>query len=96
MAMSYPNFGKRQSASTTGMERRRSDRRRTSVVGRIRIGNRKIVTCAIADISSTGALLTVASMQGIPDTFRLEDDSGRRRTVRVIRRAATCVAVKFD
>jgi len=95
-AMPHPTFGKRQSASTTGMERRRSDRWRTSVLGRIILGSRQIAKCSIVEMSSTGAVLTVASMRGIPDSFRLEDDSGRRRTLRVIRRGGSRVAVKFD
>jgi hypothetical protein len=93
--MSYPTFGKRQSASATGMERRGSDRRRTSVVGRILIGSRKIVNFSIVDLSTTGALLTVDSMHGIPDTFKLEDNVGRRRAARVTRRGKSGIGVTF-
>jgi hypothetical protein len=94
--MSNPTFGKRQLASTTGMERRRSDRRRTSVDGKIHVSVRKFLKCSIVDVSSTGALLMVDSMHGIPDTFRLEDNVGRRRMARVTRRGKSRIGVTFD
>ena len=93
--MSQPRFGKRQSASATGMERRGFDRRRTAAIGKIHLGPRKCVNCSIVDVSSTGALLTVANAHQIPDTFKLEDDAGRRRTVRVTRRGKTGLGVSF-
>jgi hypothetical protein len=95
-SMSYPTFGKRKSASNTGMEQRQFDRRRTSVVGRILIGTHKSVRCTIVEMSHGGALLMVASGQAIPASFKLEDASGRRRSVRVIRRDASLVGVKFN
>jgi hypothetical protein len=94
--MSYSTFGKRQSASATGMERRQSSRRRTSVDGKIILGSRKSLKCSIVDMSNTGALLAVASMRGIPETFKLEDDFGRKRAVRVARRGTVRIAVTFD
>ena len=93
--MSYPTFGKRQSASATGMERRGSDRRRTSLDGKIYISARKFLRCSIVDMSNTGALLMVDSMHGIPDTFKLEDNVGRRRTARVTRRGKGGIGVTF-
>ena len=95
-AMSSPTFGKRQSASATGMERRQSGRRRTWVDAKVILGARKFLTCSVVDVSNTGALLTVASVQGIPDTLKLEDNVGRKRTVRVVRRGKTRIAVTFD
>jgi hypothetical protein len=94
--MSYPTFGKRRSASATGMERRRSDRRRISIDGKIHIDGRKFLKCSIVDLSNTGALLMLDFIQGIPDTFKLEDHVGRRRTARVTRRKKSSVGVKFD
>ena len=94
--MSYPTFGKRQSASATGMERRQSSRRRTWIDGKIILNSRKSLKCSIVDMSDTGVLLAVASMQGIPETFKLEDDVGRKRAVHVARRAKTRIAVTFD
>ena len=93
--MSYPTFGKRQSASATGMERRQSSRRKTSVDGKIILGSRKSLKCAIVDMSNTGALLAVASMK----------ESPRRLSSRTMRPQArrsrgppgkTRIAVTFD
>ena len=94
--MSYPTFGKRQLASTTGMERRRSDRRRTSLDGKIYINARTFLNCSIVDVSYTGARLIVDSMHRIPDTFKLEDNVGRRRTARVTRRGKSGIGVALD
>jgi hypothetical protein len=94
--MSYPKFGKRVSASATGIEQRRSARWRGSVDGRILISQRKFVRCSIVNVSNRGALLIAANMQAVPDTFKLEDDVGRRRTVRVTRRGKTQLGVTFD
>jgi hypothetical protein len=78
------------------MERRRSERRRISFDGKIHIDGRKFVKCAIVDLSNSGALLKFESMQAIPDTFKLEDHVGRRRTARVAWRKKGSVGVKFD
>jgi hypothetical protein len=37
----------------------------------------------------------VDSMHGIPDTFKLEDNVGRRRTARVTRRGKSGIGVMF-
>jgi hypothetical protein len=94
--MSYPKFGKRVSASATGIEQRRSARRPGSVDGKILVSQKKFLRCSIVDVSNKGALLIVANMQAVPDTFKLEDDVGRRRTVRVTRRGKTRLGVAFD
>ena len=96
MGMSHPPFGKRQSASATGLERRGSARRRTSVTGKILIDSRKYLKCSIIEMSHDGALLMVEKGQAIPGSFKLEDPSGRRRSVRVIRREASKVGVEFN
>ena len=95
-AMSLPTFGKRQSASATGMERRQSGRRRTWADAKIVLGARKFLKCSVVDVSNTGVLLAVATVQGLPDTFKLEDNVGRKRAVRVVRRGKTRIAVTFD
>ena len=56
----------------------------------------KFVRCLIVNTSSTGALLEVASPQAVPDTFKLEDDeSGRRRSVRITQRGKTRIGVTY-
>ena len=49
-AMPYPAFGKRQSASATGMERRQSGRRRTWADAKIILGARKFLKCSVVDV----------------------------------------------
>jgi PilZ domain len=91
--MTSLSFGKRPSTATAKSERPRAVRSASPGAARILIG-RKAVECTVIDISSTGALLRFENALGIPNTFELEV-AGRKRTVRVVRRAATRVAVQF-
>ena len=93
-------FGRRQttdqplSGQPLAAERRECPRHDTSLPARILTPGGKSVRCCIVNISNSGALL-MASVQGLPDHFELQDTTGRSRRVQVVRRETSRVAVKF-
>lgn len=91
--MTVLTFGKRPSTAIAKSEQPRAARGASPGAARIIMG-RKTMECAVIDLSSTGALLRFENALGVPNTFDLEV-AGRKRSVRVVRRAATRVAVKF-
>ena len=53
------------------------------------------VSCVVADFSTTGALLIVPCSESIPDKFVLLAGSSVSRSVEVVRRDATTLAVRY-
>lgn len=77
-------------------EHRVSPRQRTLKGGRIVINDGfSTFQCTIRNISETGARLKVASIIGIPDSFQLAMDDGRKFTCAVVWRTAEEIGVTF-
>jgi hypothetical protein len=86
-------FGKRPSKIST--DRRSAPRQRLSTNGTIIYGNGNSIRCSILDVSSTGALIQVRSILGIPNRFQLHEDAGPAHKVEVVRRSPSRLGVKF-
>jgi hypothetical protein len=53
------------------------------------------ITCVVRNMSESGALLRFQSVVGVPDTFQLVMDDGRKFDCRVAHKSATDVGVQF-
>jgi hypothetical protein len=74
---------------------RQAERRPGNIGALIVLTSGKQLRCIVKDFSKSGALLIVPSVLGLPDEFELQSIGGPRRSVRVVRRVAGKVAVKF-
>jgi PilZ domain-containing protein len=91
-----PIFGKRRTTAQVGdAERRDAPRHQTSIAARITMPGGKSVRCCIINMSSSGALLLVSSLLGVPEHFDLQDNAGEVRRAQVVRREPSRVAVRF-
>ena len=52
--------------------------------------------CTVRNLSETGARLKVAGIIGIPDSFRLAMDDGRKFACTVVWKTESEIGVKFD
>jgi hypothetical protein len=77
-------------------ERRSVPRQRTLKGARIVINDGfSTFQCTVRNLSPAGAKLTLASVVGIPDSFGLALDDGRRFSCRTIWRTGTEIGVEF-
>lgn len=78
-------------------DKRSAKRQRVLKTGKIVLANgNSTIDCAIRDISSTGALLKVASQVGIPDQFDfVELPHGKRRKATVTCRTPKALGIRF-
>jgi len=78
-------------------ERRAHIRLRTLKGARIAINDhRSTFQCTVRNLSTGGALLRVASVVGIPDSFDLVMDDGREFACTAVWRSATEIGVSFS
>ena len=67
--------------------RRGESRSKAARIGRIKLGMFKSIDCEVADLSSSGAQLTVPANIELPDTFQLSiKGSGKRRVYKCSKR----------
>jgi zona occludens toxin (predicted ATPase) len=52
--------------------------------------------CTVRNLSETGARVKVESIVGIPDSFQLAMDDGRKYACTAVWKTATEIGVKFD
>ena len=52
--------------------------------------------CTVRNLSETGARIKVESIVGIPDSFQLAMDDGRKFACTAVWKTATEIGVKFD
>jgi hypothetical protein len=78
-------------------ERRQVSRHRTLKSGKIVVlAHRSVVDCTVRNLSPKGALLVVASLAGIPESFELMlDATGEQHPCRVIWRGEDRLGVEF-
>ncbi|WP_332688064.1 PilZ domain-containing protein [Devosia sp.] len=77
-------------------EKRASPRQRTLKGGRIVINDGfSTFQCTVRNLSESGARLKVASIIGIPDSFQLAMDDGRKFVCTVVWRTETEIGVVF-
>ena len=77
-------------------ERRSTPRQRVLKGGKVVINDGfSTFQCTVRNLSESGARLKVASIIGIPDTFDLAMDDGRKHACTVVWRTATEIGVKF-
>lgn len=77
-------------------EKRLAQRMRTLKGGKIVINNGfSTYDCTVRNLSEIGAKLTVASLLGVPETFQLAMDDGRRFNCETIWRKDSQIGVKF-
>jgi hypothetical protein len=74
---------------------RRAERKPGNIGALIILASGDKLRCVVKDFSKTGALLIVSSVLGLPDEFELQAIGGPRRNVRIVRRGAGKVAVRF-
>jgi hypothetical protein len=74
---------------------RSAERKTINVAAIIHMPDGYRMRCFVKDFSKTGALLVVATVLGLPNEFPLQAIGGPRRNVRVVRRSAGKVAVRF-
>jgi hypothetical protein len=79
----------------SGRDQRRAARHLGNIGATIILPNGDQVRCIVKDFSKSGALLLVTSVLGLPDAFELQAIAGPRRSVRVVRRGAGRVAVRY-
>ena len=73
-----------------------SPRQRTLKGGKIALNDGfSTITCTVRNMSSTGALLKVASVIGIPDEFKLVMDDGRAFACKVAWKRETELGIAF-
>ena len=79
------------------LERRKANRVEWNTPGRIRLGSGRTLTCIVHNISNSGARITAAHIDSIPDEFTLELAPGGRRAkgCRVVWRALSELGVEF-
>lgn len=78
-----------------GSDNRKAVRQTGNFSASIVLDGRQCVRCLVKDFSSTGALLMVPSILGLPEQFDLQAASGQRRRVEVKWRGAARLGVKF-
>ena len=78
-------------------ERRQVQRGRTLKSGKILVhAHTSLVDCTVRNLSPKGALLTVASLAGIPEKFELVlEATGKHHQCRVIWRGENRLGVEF-
>lgn len=78
-------------------DNRAAPRRRTLKGGKIVVNDGfSTFSCTVRNLSETGALLTVSSVLGIPDTFQLWLEDDRKLDCVVVRRTAESLGVRFQ
>lgn len=78
-------------------EHRTAPRRRVLKGGRIVINDGfSTFQCTVRNLSDTGARLKVVSIVGIPDTFQLVMDDGRKFACRAVWKTEFEIGVQFD
>lgn len=80
------------------MEERRASARRRVLKGAHIVfnGGRSTITCTVRNLSTTGALLRVESVVGVPPDFVLSLDGGTQYRCKVVRRSGGEIGVEFD
>jgi hypothetical protein len=86
------SFGKIPSKKA---DKRATDRVPSALGATIILANGERIRCIVKNFSKTGALLTVASVLGIPEQFDLQAARGPARRVTVVRRSASQIAVRY-
>lgn len=77
-------------------EQRATPRQRVLKGGRIVINDGfSTFQCTVRNLSETGARVKIASIVGIPDSFELAMDDGRKYACTVVWKTATELGVKF-
>lgn len=77
-------------------DHRGSIRHRTLKGGRIATNEgHSTINCTVRNLSDTGALIRVASVIGVPDSFQLVLDDGRTFDCAVAHKSATDIGVSF-
>jgi FAD/FMN-containing dehydrogenase len=76
-------------------DKRKTDRIPSALSATIVLANGEQIRCVVKNFSKTGALLTVASVLGIPAEFDLQASRGPARHVTVVRRTASQIAVRY-
>lgn len=78
-------------------ERRRASRHRTLKSGKIMVqSGRRVVDCTVRNLSTSGALLLVRSLAGIPEKFDLVlETTGEHHLCRVAWRGGDRLGVEF-
>ena len=76
-------------------ERRVASRRLLGMDAKIITAGGQVIKCRIVDVSNEGALISVPSVFGIPERFKVVDPYGRRHAVQTARRAPSRLGVKF-
>jgi hypothetical protein len=75
---------------------RREERQNVSRPARIELGDGKVLTCRIADVSTAGALLLIQDGEWLPKVFELVDTfANTRRAVRVVWASSNRLGVRF-
>ncbi len=78
-------------------DHRSAQRQRTLKGARIVINDgMSTFQCTVRNLSEAGALIKIASVIGIPDTFDLVFDDGRRFAATVVRRSENELGVRFS
>jgi hypothetical protein len=78
-------------------DHRAAPRRRVLKGGRIVINDGfSTFQCTVRNLSDTGARLKVVSIVGIPDTFQLVMDDGRKFACRAVWKTEFEIGVQFD
>jgi len=78
-------------------ERRGTIRHRTLKGGRIATNDGfSTINCTVRNMSETGALLRLATVVGVPETFQLLMDDGRKYDCAVKHKSATDLGVQFS
>lgn len=78
-----------------GIEKRRAVRHAADFNATIMLDGGTVVRCKIRDFSASGAQLMVPSVLGMPDEFMLQAPTGHARRVKVLRRGAAKLGVRF-
>jgi len=78
-------------------ERRATIRHRVLKGGKIAINEAfSVIDCTVRNLSTTGAMLRVTSVVGIPDAFQLVMSDGQKFDCVVQRRTGTDIGVSFQ
>jgi len=88
------SFGRRQPVGFGGVERRRAKRTPVDAPAWLVMGDSPITPCRLRNLSSTGALIEIATTFGMADAFVLRF-AGHSRWVRVVWADRTHVGVAF-
>lgn len=79
-------------------DKRKAPRRPMWYMARIELGVDEFYSCAITDISNTGACINVDMPELVPDRFvlLLSDNGSARRNCRVVWRRSRQIGVTFE